>query len=582
MTETSETLFKNQLVTAILSAPLVYIPFFDYGYVDRILNDIFPKEKEADGVVPVTGLLGDTIYQFDSGRGHVDFYKKTASANDAFLNLQNVLTNLVARDESVDPEVYELKEEQGLKKCKILLLKNIVPMKSESASPSALEDPAVQLLLQTYVQRYWRKEYDQRTTVIIVSPAPVSELPFELKDLVTVIDVQSPTLTEIRTRVDKLELSKYLEKERYETVKADLCRTLQGLHWYEIDQILESMCVRTGGYITNKSNAYALEEKQRIVRKSGIIEVVVPGVTFNDVGGLDVLRKDMENKAKVFKNLSLAVSDKVRLSLPKGILIIGMPGCGKSMIAKSIASEFGVSLLRLDISSLMGQYVGQSEENLRRALRTAEAAHPCVLWIDEIEKAFHGANSANSNENDSLVMRMMGYFLTWMQERKTAVFIVATANDTMRPEFMRKGRFDEVYFVNFPNKQERKAIFESKLRLFDSSPSRDTIFDFSAVSTEELAELTRAGGKEKDKKNDEGFTGAEIECVVNTVVENKFIKYAEMKPEERPSKMKITIEDMKPVIEEMRKRVLCTQTTTESPVENIRKMQKEYQFKPAS
>lgn len=577
MSDNSEKLFKNQLLTAIYSSPLVYIPFFDYGYIDRILADIFPDKnvEVSDGQLPITGLYSDTIYQFDIGRGRVDFHSKSALTS-SFLNIQNVLTYLLSRDESIDEELYSLKEEQGLKNCKIILLKNVLQIKSENYSPSAIEDSTVQLLFQSYVQRYWQGAYDPRTTVIMVSPAPVSALPFELKDITTVIDVASPTLAEIRDKVEALPMSQYQETSRHEAIKADLCRTLQGLSMYEIEQILRSMTIRTGGFITSMSNAYALEEKQRIVRKSGIIEVVIPGVTFADVGGLQVLRDDMKKKAQVFKNLSLAVSDRVKLPLPKGILIIGMPGCGKSMIAKSIASEFGVSLLRLDISSLMGQYVGQSEENLRRALRTAEAAHPCVLWIDEIEKAFHGANSSNANENDSLVMRMMGYFLTWMQERKTAVYIVATANDTMRPEFMRKGRFDEVYFVNFPTKEERKAIFESKIRPFQSTSQCDSIFDFSSVSTNELAELTKVN------KNDEGFTGAEIECVVNLVVENKFVQYASIKEEDRPKKVNVSMEDMKAIIMEMKKSVLCSQNATDSPVKNIREMKDNYNFKDAS
>lgn len=141
--------------------------------------------------------------------------------------------------------------------------------------------------------------------------------------------------------------------------------------------------------------------------------------------------------------------------MPKGILILGMPGCGKSMIAKSIANAFNVSLLRLDVNRLMGQYVGQSESNLRRALQTAEAAHPCVLWIDEIEKAFAG----NEGGHNDIVIRLMGHFLTWMQERKTAVYIVATANDVMRPELMRKVDSMKYILWIFPIKRKQKLYW---------------------------------------------------------------------------------------------------------------------------
>ena len=223
-----------------------------------------------------------------------------------------------------------------------------------------------------------------------------------------------------------------------------------------------------------------MEEKKQIVKKSGIVEVVDANVQFSEVGGLDVIKEQLEVKREIFQNLNLA--SECNLPLPKGILIIGMPGCGKSMIAKSVANLFDMSLLRLDINRLMGQYVGQSEANLRKALETAEAAHPCVLWIDEIEKAFAGSNNGGNN-NDMLVMRLMGHFLTWMQERKTPVYIVATANDVMRPEFMRKGRFDEVYFVDFPNAAERKDIFEKKISHYKKSKSG--IFDFSQLKSYE-------------------------------------------------------------------------------------------------
>ena len=577
----SETLFRNQLVTAILSTPIVYIQSSDYGYVDRVLADILPsvskQDKDYDKLVDksLTGLCNDTIYQFDIGRGYVDFITKRPDANTSQINLFNVLNWLLSRDEDAPKDEYDTKEEFGLHHCKILLVKNCMQDLENGVSSSLLDDGPIQLVLQTFVQRYWRGDYDSRTTVIFVSPAPIASLPSGLKDLVMMVEILPPTIEEIRDKVDQLTVSKYQDAGRFELLKTDLCRTLQGLQMYDIDQILATMCARTGGYITERSSSYALEEKQRIVRKSNIIDVIDPSVTFDDIGGLQVLRDDIKQKAVVFKNLSLAASEKVGLPIPKGILIIGMPGCGKSMIAKSIAAEFGVSLLRLDISRLMGQYVGQSEENLRKALRTAEAAHPCVLWIDEIEKAFHGANSTNANENDSLVMRMMGYFLTWMQERKTAVYIVATANDVMRSEFMRKGRFDEVYFVDFPDKEEREAIFKAKIKTFSSTDIHNTIFDFSNIDYKLLSE--KSGDKSKG-----GLTGAEIESVVNTLVEKKFVEYAQLKNEERPDIMSISTDEIIAIINKMMESALYKQTSKNSAIENIREMQKEYNFRSAS
>ena len=258
------------------------------------------------------------------------------------------------------------------------------------------------------------------------------------------------------------------------------------------------------------------------------------------------------------------------------------------MIAKSIASEFGVSLLRLDINRLMGQYVGQSEANLRSALATAEAAHPCVLWIDEIEKAFAGSNGQN---NDMLVMRLMGHFLTWMQERKTPVYIVATANDVMRPEFMRKGRFDEVYFVDFPNEKERKQIFDMKIKRFKDDP--EGIFDFSDVK-----DTSKIVGKDNFEGKYGGFSGAEIESVVNTVIEKKFMEYLKLLSDDNKhaaTKIRLTEQDFIDGAKSIKDAVMANQKSREyeeykkhpdhaknehawTNIERIKEMQEKYKF----
>ena len=335
------------------------------------------------------------------------------------------------------------------------------------------------------------------------------------------------------------------------------------------------------------ANKLALEEKKQIVKKSGIVEVVDANVEFSEVGGLDVIKEQLEEKKEIFHNLNLATE--CNLPLPKGILIIGMPGCGKSMIAKSVANLFDMSLLRLDINRLMGQYVGQSEANLRKALETAEAAHPCVLWIDEIEKAFAGSNNGGNN-NDMLVMRLMGHFLTWMQERKTPVYIVATANDVMRPEFMRKGRFDEVYFVDFPNTTERKDIFEKKINHYKKSKSG--VFDFSQLKSYDRIVEQMVG------TTNFGFSGAEIESLVNSVMNKKFIEYIKEKSKCEAtdvasiSPRKITEQDFLDEISHMKSSVLSSHTSKpineydrlreKTNVERIRDLRDTYQFTSAS
>ena len=268
--------------------------------------------------------------------------------------------------------------------------------------------------------------------------------------------------------------------------------------------------------------------------------------------------------------------------MPKGILILGMPGCGKTMIAKSIANEFGVSLLRLDVNRLMGKYVGESETNLRNALATAEAAHPCVLWIDEIEKAFAGTSGHNS---DMLVMRLMGHFLTWMQERTTPVFIVATANDVMRPEFMRKGRFDEVYFVDFPNEMERTDILRKTIEQYQKENS---IFDFSKIKDYSII-VDKMEGKLG------GFSGAEIKNVVNMVIEKKFGEYLDKKALNQDTakaiKIDISEKDFCEAIDIVKDSVMANQVSKIDPntnyrdktnIERIKEMQDRYNFKRAT
>jgi SpoVK/Ycf46/Vps4 family AAA+-type ATPase len=184
-----------------------------------------------------------------------------------------------------------------------------------------------------------------------------------------------------------------------------------------------------------------------------------------------------------------------------------MPGCGKSLTAKATALLFNnIPLLRLDIGRLMGKYVGESESNMRKAIEQAEAISPCILWIDEIEKAFTGIKQGGSGSE--VATRLFGTFLTWMQEKKTPVYVVATANDisNLPPELLRKGRFDELFFVDFPNKEERKQIFKVHIKNRKKGDQHLTGVDLSRLS---------------DKT--EGYSGADIETVVKEAIEEGFV-----------------------------------------------------------
>lgn len=548
--------FKNQLTTALLSCPIVYIPHFHYCFIDDTLNEILCP-KEGHKIFELT--LNDNVIEYDCGRQCVvNFSTKQLDPDMADYDEPSKLLK-------------DIINKQGFQDPVIILFKNF---------STYLEDREIQSLLISFAYQYEKGEIDKASTIIVVSPKDVVSLPKEIEKYISVVEIKAPSQEEIMDILSHYPISnRHLVNE--EEVRMDLCRTLQGLELYEIQQILYSALVRTGNRISAKTKRLSLEEKKNIVRKSGIIEVVDANESFNQIGGLEILKDDLKRKAKVFMHLSEAQENKVHL--PKGVLIIGMPGCGKTMIAKSIANEFGVSLLRLDVNRLMGKYVGESETNLRNALATAEAAHPCVLWIDEIEKAFAGTNGQNS---DMLVMRLMGHFLTWMQERTTPVFIVATANDVMRPEFMRKGRFDEVYFVDFPNVEERKEILQKTITQY--CQTENSIFDFS-----NLSDYTNIAQMMQGKYG--GFSGAEIKSVVNMVVETKFVAYVEKKglnPDGKSLDPEIVCEqDFKDAIDKIKDSVMANQVSKEDPItkqrdktniERIIEMQEKYKFQPAT
>ena len=246
-----------------------------------------------------------------------------------------------------------------------------------------------------------------------------------------------------------------------------------------------------------------LAEKEQIIKKSGILEMVPVQEKLDDIGGLAKLKSWLQQKSTVLANLPEARAFGV--DAPKGIMIVGMPGCGKSLTAKAAAKLFGLPLLRLDVGSLMGKYVGESEGNMRRALKQADAVSPCVLWIDELEKAFVGINSSSGNAGSEVASRLFGYFLTWMQEKTSPVFVLATANDisALPPELLRKGRFDEIFYVDFPNETERVAIFDVHLERRKKTSNK--------IDRKILAAKT------------DGFSGADIESVVKEAIEKSFV-----------------------------------------------------------
>ena len=568
MTNSSFKTFKTQLENSIISCPIIYINHYHFSYIDEVLTSTFDN-KALD-------LNAESIVEFDTGRNCVLNFvdKKKDMALPQFENVKHILRVLV--DPSI--EKTDWKEENPrpvFENKKIFLFKGI--------TRSLVNEDEVSLM-QSFAAKYEAGSYDRNTTIIIVSPDPIFSLPLSLLKISTILEILPPSIDEIREYVLKTSGTVIGDNHIRNSVD-NMVRTLQGLQMYEVRQTLRTVLELSNGRINDRAVKVALEEKKRIVKKSGIIEVIDTDIDFDQIGGLQKLREDLKIKSAIYRNLGDA--EKYKVPVPKGILIIGMPGCGKSMIAKATANLFDVSLLRLDVSRLMGKYVGESEANLRLALATAEAAHPCVLWIDEIEKAFAGGNSKNG-DNDMLVMRMMGHFLTWMQERKTPVYIVATANDVMRPEFMRKGRFDEVYFVDFPTEAERAQILDIKIKKYREM--KESIFDFSDIGD--------CKNVVKEMKGEYGgFSGSEIECVLNMVVEKKFQEYLKQKDAAgsqyfAPQAIKIKKDDFVQVINQIKDSVLANQKSKKkkeeeylcdkTSIERIKEMKETYHFVNAS
>ena len=540
--------FKTQLSTAILTAPIVYIPYYYYAYVDQALCELLLTEDKTHDLF---GIDKNQIYEYDLSCEKDIPFMENDGGND--LCALSEIFRQIADGSRFDEK-------------KIFLLKGVAPY---------LEKPEILLPLMRFASLYESFVGDDKCiTLILVDDTPLSLLPSALLPLLYPVEVPLPDPTMISKMVQDIPVSYSVSDEK--NLRGKLVELFKGLDQYQIGRILRSTLIKTGNYLTTQVLQYVQHEKMKIIKKSGVLEVVETDVSIDMIGGLDVLRSDIKREARIFHNLDLAQSCCARVSLPKGILLLGMPGCGKSMIAKAVANEFAVPLLRLDIGRLMGQYVGLSEENLRKALATVEASHPCVLWIDEIEKAFAGSQSDRGQE-DSLVVRLMGCFLTWMQERTSPVYIVATANDVMRQEFMRKGRFDEVYFVDFPKQTECERILEKKIEKY---MKKNMMYDFAEVkrSITKIANMMQ-------HNHYGGFSGAEIESVVNIVVRKKFIEYMDRFGLQVVGRISVHVNDFECVINSMKPSVMANlrgKNNQPTSIDRILEVQSVYHFRNAS
>lgn len=478
--------------------PIIYINHFDFKVIDDAIACVGEHAR---------------CVEFNNALGLLDFKTKSPMHE---CNLEQFLTYTM---------------DDGFKEETFLVLKDV---------HGELNNPKIIALLKRIAENIL---YNETYSAAIFILSEITVIPCELENYITVFDIPLPTTSEIMRIINDFinDMDIVVEQDTID----DIVISLRGLNEFQIRQIL-NLAYQDGGCIDQDDKMLILKEKEQFIKKSGMLELVNFSENVDDIGGLENLKEWLERKAKIFAGLDKAI--KFGVDVPKGAMIIGMPGCGKSLTAKATASLFQIPLLRLDVGRLLGKYVGESEANMRKALKLSEAISPCVLWIDEIEKAFAGVGSAGgSNE---VTTRLFGQFLTWMQEKENTVFIVATANDISRmpPEFLRKGRFDELFFVDLPNGEERRKILDIHLKK-RKKWNRD--IDSIALI-----------------KETDGFNGADLEAAVKDTIEMAFIE----------GRDKITTEDLLKAV----KNTKSISSTLKEKIQEIKSTIDKVDIKPAS
>ncbi len=442
--------------------PILFIHTFEDIKVDRYIADAAGRRE---------------VVEWNGSCGFSDFKTKVPFINNQGLEDTLILLN---RGKELDRKIIVIKDATAL-------LDPDAPTKSEKV---------ISLLKE--IARKIREEIIDASVIIVSHKMKV---PSELEKLTTILELDLPDSDEINKIVRQFISDNGIDISVNDKLIDDMAVSFRGLSEYEIEDILR-LAISEDGELTSKALRLIHDQKQQMILKSGILEMVPLEISVNDIGGLDNLKEWLKNKAYVFKRLSEAKDFGV--PTPKGVLIAGIPGCAKSLSAKATGMLFDVPLLRLDMGRLMGKYVGESEDNMRRAIQLAEAISPCVLWVDELEKAFAGTGSGGGSE---VTTRLFGYFLTWMQEKKSPTCVVATANDIsgLPPELKRKGRFDEIFYVDLPNPDEREKIFEIHIGKRRKQDLPD--IDLNALVTAS-----------------DGYSGADIEGVVGESIERAFVK----------------------------------------------------------
>lgn len=325
---------------------------------------------------------------------------------------------------------------------------------------------------------------------MVVLSTPQPGLPLELRKEVPTLELPLPDVQVLRQVCERVAGE---QKVPLDIVDGSLLEAARGLTVMEAHLAYAQAAVERRK-LDASAVSFVVREKARAIRQSQVLEYYEPDAELTGVGGLDLLKDWLVRRGRAFGSGARDYG----LDTPKGVLLLGVQGCGKSLVAKAIAAEWRFPLLRFDLGKVFGGVVGQSEGNMRMALQVAQALAPCVLWIDEIEKGLAGIGSSDATDGGTTA-RVIGTFLTWMQEKREPVFVVATANriEQLPPELLRKGRFDEIFFVDLPSHAQRQEILSIHLRRKERRPEKFNLAQLAdksvGYSGAELEEAVREG-----------------------------------------------------------------------------------------
>ena len=356
-----------------------------------------------------------------------------------------------------------------------------------------MDDPVVVRRLRDVGQKFSAN----RRTVIITAPSIT--IPPELGSLVEFLELALPDKQRLRQIIDEMCVRVGKSRTLKRTVDATgldaMANNLRGLTEEEAERATSQAIVTRYG-VTSETVTDVLDAKKELLRRSGMLEFIDGSENLASVGGLDNLKRWLAQRRGTWDDAARDFG----LEPPRGVIILGVQGCGKSMCARSIAGEWKLPLVKFDTAAIFDKYIGETEKRIQKVFKVAEGLAPCVFWIDELEKIFAGSGPDSASVDAGVSSRILAAFLSWMQDRKAPVFVAATCNNVtvLPPELIRKGRFDELFFVDLPNQAERKQIFGIHLARRKRNPAE---FDLDRVA---------AAAK--------GYSGAEIDAAVQTAL----------------------------------------------------------------